>query len=136
MRTYIYIHLCILIKSELPGFICQLAERYAYTHSYMYTHTSTHPHTKYTHTHHIHTHIRSVLTYTLTHARTHIHNRVMPRYLHVMRSPPQLALWSSIERRRFRPCNALEQERRQRPKGRLAALQPLPTPCKERTEGH
>ena len=28
MRTYIYIHssLCILIKSELPGIICQLAE--------------------------------------------------------------------------------------------------------------
>jgi len=47
----------------------------------------------------------------------------MPRYLHVMQSPPHLVLWSSFERRRFWICVGLEQERRQRPKGRLAALQ-------------
>ena len=49
----------------------------------------------------------------------------MPLYLLAMQSPPQLVLWSSLERRRRRPCIDLEQERRQRPEGRLAVLQTL-----------
>jgi len=58
----------------------------------------------------------------------------MPLYLLATQLPPQLVLWSSPERCRRRPCVALEQECRQRPKGRLAVLQALPTPCTERTE--
>ena len=50
MRTYIYIHLCILIKSGLPGIICQAVE-IQHTHTHTCTHTQVHTHTPSTHTH-------------------------------------------------------------------------------------
>jgi len=90
MRTYIYIHLCILIKSELPGIICQLPEiQHVHTHSYMYTHTSTHTqvhtHTPSTHTHttYTHTYVARSLTHIHPHARTHTtprHAALLARY--------------------------------------------------------
>jgi len=140
MRKYIYIYLCTLIKSELPGIICQLAEiQHTHTHTHTCTHTQVHTHKPstlwHTHTTYTHTYVARSLTHIRTHARTH----TTPRHVTILARhavAPQLELWSSLERCRFRPCIALEQERQQRPKGRLAALQPLPTPCTERTEGH
>ena len=94
----------------------------------MYTHT--HTHTKYAHAYVAH----SLTTHTRTHAHTQC--RVMPLCVLAMQSPPQLAPWSSLERRCRRPCVVLKQEHRQRPEGRLAVLQTLPTPRTERTIGH
>jgi len=97
MRTYIYVHLRKLNKSELPGIICQLPEiQHTHTHTHTCTHTSTHTHTTYIHSHTTYTH--TYIARSLTHMHTHAQRRVMPRYWHVMRSPPQLSLWASLER--------------------------------------